>query len=413
MNLSKKQEKILAFAESNYSALICDGAIRSGKTSVMSVAFILWAMKNYSSQNFGLCSKTVQTAERNLIKPILGMAYLKKYYDLNYKRSGSMLEVSARGKTNTFYIYGGKDESSYSLIQGITLAGVLLDEVALMPRSFVEQAIARCSVEGRKLWFNCNPEGTMHWFNQEWIKDPERHNALRLHFTMDDNPSLPEDIKQEYESMYSGVFYERYIKGHWVAAEGIIYDMFDPERHVGEVETEGFYYISSDYGIQNATVFLLWRKERGTNRWACIDEYYYSGRDNRKQKTVAELADDLIAKLDGKFPDRIIVDPSASALIIELKKRGYKTRNANNDVLNGIADTANLLHADRLIFHPRCKNTIEEFSIYSWDEKASSKGEDRPVKAHDHGMDAVRYFVKTMKLSKRDKEPENTEFLYI
>ena len=138
-----------------------------------------------------------------------------------------MIIVRRGPRENRFYLFGGKDESSYTLIQGITLAGVLFDEVALMPRSFVNQAMARCSVEGSKLWFNCNPDNPLHWFRQEWIlKAPER-NALHLHFLMDDNPSLSEDKKAQYRSMFSGVFYQRYILGQWVMGEGLIYDMFD------------------------------------------------------------------------------------------------------------------------------------------------------------------------------------------
>lgn len=402
---SHKQLQIMAFPNSKYDALICDGSIRAGKTSVMSVAFVLWAMRDFNGCNFGICSKTVQTAVKNVVKPLLAMKYMQQRYDIKFRSGGvegAHITVSRGTRTNTFYIYGGKDESSYQLIQGITLAGVLLDEVALMPRSFVEQALARCSVTGSKFWFNCNPEGQLHWFNQEWIMQPDRHNAIRLHFTMDDNPSLSEEVRKRYESMYSGVFYDRYIKGLWVAAEGLIYDMFDTEKHTGNVpETEGDYIVSSDYGIQNPTTFLLWRREKGADRWWLLNEYYYSGRSERKQKTVSELVDDLEKMLGGIVEDKIIVDPSAAALIVELRKRGHSVRHANNDVLDGIADVSTMLKAGRLMISNKCKNTIDEFGVYSWDSKAAEHGEDKPIKENDHAMDAVRYFVRTMRLVRR------------
>ena len=410
MNFSENQRKILAFPNTDYDALICDGAIRSGKTTIMSVAFILWAMREFSGQCFGVCSKTVRTAEKNIIRPLLGLAYMQQRFSMRYTRDNAL--IVRRGDTvNTFYIYGGKDEASYTLIQGVTFAGVLLDEVALMPRSFVEQACARCSVCGSKMWFNCNPEGQVHWFNQEWIKKAEEKNAMRVHFSLDDNPSLPPEIRERYETMYSGVFYDRYIKGLWVSADGLIYDMFDEKRHVVEEppETEGSYYISADFGIQNPTVFLLWRKVKGKSQWAILDEWYYSGRQKKVQKTVSELVKGLESLFPVEYdkhiePAQIIVDPSASALIVEIRKAGHSVRKANNDVSEGLSDVASMLMDDRLLISKKCKHTIEEFQVYCWDEKAAMRGEDKPVKENDHCMDAIRYMVKTRHLVRVDDE---------
>lgn len=410
---SRKQLQILAFPNTEYDALICDGSIRSGKTSVMAPAFVLWAMRDFDRHNFALCSKTVQTCIKNVVKPLMAMTYMQKRFQMKFNRMYGELVISDGKHTNTFYIYGGKDESSYQLIQGITLAGVFLDEVALMPKSFVEQALARCSVDRSKFWFSCNPEGQLHWFNQEWVTQPEKHNALRLHFTMDDNPSLTDAVRKRYETMYSGVFYDRYIRGLWVAAEGLIYDMFTEAHVIDEIETEGDYYVSSDYGIQNATVFLLWRKEKDTSNWVCLKEWYYSGREEKKQKTVSQLVDGLNDMLGEAKPKNIIVDPSASALIVEMRKRGHKVRTADNEVLNGIADVGSLLNENRLYIHRSCKNTINEFGVYCWDEKAAQKGEDKPVKENDHCMDAVRYFVKTMKLARRKEQPKPSELLFL
>ena len=411
--ISDKQKKILAFQYTNYEAIICDGAVRSGKTSIMSFAFVKWMMESFDRKNLAICGKTVGSAIKNVITPLINMGYFKERYNVKFRRSESILEVSYGNRTNFIEIFGGKDEKSQDLIQGRTFAGVLLDEVALMPQSFVNQALARCSVDGARFWFSCNPSNPQHWFYTEWIQKAKEHNVLYLHFEMKDNPSLSEETLHRYETMYSGVFYQRYILGQWVSADGLVYDMFNKEQHViptGSVETDGDYYISSDYGIQNATVFLLWQKEKHGNRWVLLNEYYYSGRDNHHQKTVAEHVEGLIQILpsveyEGKetkiMPRQVIVDPSATALIVEMRRNRFHVREANNDVKDGINDVSTLLRSNMILINDCCTNTIAEFGIYSWDEKATERGEDAPLKENDHAMDAVRYFVKTMRLVRK------------
>lgn len=248
--ISDKQKKILAFPYTSYDALICDGAIRSGKTSIMTVAFIDWAMREFSGVRFGICGKTVDSAVKNIVMPYVAMHYARKKYILKWRRSDKVLEVGRGAVKNYFEIFGGKDESSFALIQGRTFGGVLMDEVALMPRSFVEQALARCSLEGAKLWFSCNPESPQHWFYNEWIKRHKERNTLYLHFCMEDNPSLSEKMLNRYKSIYSGVFYQRYIEGLWVVAEGLVYSL--PQSAVtDDIPADGEYYISCDYGTMN------------------------------------------------------------------------------------------------------------------------------------------------------------------
>ena len=406
--ISDKQKKILAFSYSQYDALICDGAVRSGKTSIMVVAFIDWAMREFSGQRFGICGKTVKSATENMITPYIAMYYAKKRYTLRWRSSKQILEVRRGRKVNFFEVFGGRDESSFALIQGRTLAGVLLDEVVLMPESFVNQALARCSVEGSRTWFSCNPGPPSHWFKENWIDKREEHNALRLHFTLDDNPSLSEKKKEQYRRDFTGVFYDRYVLGLWVAAEGLVYPMFSEERHVLKepVETEGDYYVSSDYGIQNPNVWLLWRKEKKKKRWICLKEDYYSGRDERHQLTDGELVDRLDEMLGGIKVERVIIDPSAASMISQLRRRGYNTRKADNTVSLGVPDVGTILQEGNIAFMPCCKNTIKEFGAYFWDENAANRGEDAPLKENDHAMDAVRYFVRTMRLVKRaDEKP--------
>ena len=397
---SKKQKKILTWWMPNSpvhdkDGIIADGAIRSGKTVSMSLSYVLWAMESFDGQNFGMCGKTIGSFRRNVLF-WLKLMLVSRGYRVTDQRADNLIVVQKGEVMNYFYIFGGKDERSQDLIQGITLAGCFFDEVALMPQSFVNQATGRCSVDGSKYWFNCNPDGPFHWFKTEWIDKQEDKNILYLHFTMDDNLSLSERVKERYRKMYSGIFFKRYILGLWVVAEGVIYSMFDIARHIKEVvgEQKGEYYISIDYGTQNATVFLLWLKTKEGSY--CIKEYYYSGRDKGVQKTDSEFADDLESFSDGYRIRRVIVDPSAASFIAELKKRGFNIKKAKNDVLDGIRYTASLLNGSKIFFSATCENTIKEFNSYVWDEKAANRGEDKPIKDNDHAMDAVRYYCYTI-----------------
>lgn len=399
---SQKQLKILTWwlpssPVCGKDGVIADGAIRSGKTLSMSLSYVLWSMSTFNGQNFGMCGKTIGSFRRNVLF-WLKLMVKSRGYTVKDQRADNLITISKGDVTNYYYIFGGKDERSQDLIQGITLAGCFFDEVALMPESFVNQATGRCSVDGSTFWFNCNPDGPYHWFKTNWIDRINDKNLLYLHFTMDDNLSLSEKIKARYRSMYSGVFYQRYIQGLWVVAEGVIYDMFDRVKHViKKIELVPYtdYYVSCDYGTQNATVFLLWGKN-SDGRWVCIKEYYYSGREEATQKTDTEYADDLEAFLGDIKPRYIIVDPSAASFIAELRKRSYKIKKAKNDVLDGIRYVATCLNQEQIAFSEECVNTMTEFNSYIWDAKASQNGEDKPIKQHDHAMDAVRYFCYTV-----------------
>lgn len=399
---SRKQKQILTWwtkksAVKDSDGIIADGAIRSGKTISMSLSFVMWSMFTFDNQSFGMAGKTIGSFRRNVLFWLKLMLFARGY---NFKdhRADNLLEVSKGSVTNFFYIFGGKDERSQDLIQGITLAGMFFDEVALMPESFVNQATGRLSVDGSKMWFNCNPDGPYHWFKVNWIDKISDKNLIYLHFTMDDNLSLSERIKKRYRSMYSGVFYKRYILGLWTVAEGIIYDMFDAAKHVYDQATDFMLddiYISIDYGTQNATVFLLWRKGKD-GIWYCTKEFYYSGRDEKKQKTDKEFADELEEFTKGFKIKKIIVDPSAASFIAELKQRGFRIKKAKNDVIDGIRFVGSLLNEEKIQFSKECVNTLKEFNSYIWDVKATDRGEDKPVKTNDHAMDAVRYFCYTI-----------------
>lgn len=377
---------------SAYEAIICDGAVRSGKTIAMSVGFILWSMHEFNGQVFALCGKTVASLRRNVAQSL--PIWFAGIFSVQENRSENRITVSdGNGRENVYYLFGGRDESSYTLIQGITLAGVLLDEVVLMPRSFVEQACARCSVAGSRMWFNCNPEGKQHWFYLEWLCKLKEKNVLHLHFTMDDNLSLDPAVKQRYERLYTGVFYRRYISGEWCMAEGLVYSFFDEKKHTTDiVPEEGRWFISCDYGTINPFSAGLWCVADG--KAVRVKEYYFDSRKHHRQQTDAEYYEQLLKLAGNHVIESVIVDPSAASFIELIRRSGrFSVRRARNDVLSGIRLTARLLQSGKLLIGTDCGDSIREFGLYVWDEKAT---EDRPLKTNDHAMDDIRYFCSTV-----------------
>lgn len=400
---SKKQLAVLTWwcdkrlAESS-NGIICDGAVRSGKTLCMSISFVSWAFYCFSDMSFAICGKTIASLRRNVITPLIP-ELMSLGFRCDYKISRNFLEIERGGVKNRFYLFGGRDESSASLIQGMTLGGVLLDEVALMPRSFVEQALARCSAENAKFWFNCNPEHPFHWFYTEWIEKREAKNMLYLHFRMEDNPSLSSEVINRYKNLYSGAFYERFINGKWVAADGLVYPMFDGSRHIKTCSKEFTrYYMSCDYGTVNPFSLGLWGK--AGNSWYRIDEYYHSGRDSGLQLTDEEYYSELRRLAGGRKIEAIIIDPSAASFIETVKRKNeYRIIKADNDVIKGIHYVCRALKNEEFYIYPCCSDTIREFSVYRWDNGIKK---DAPKKENDHAMDDIRYFVSTVLYGRND-----------
>ena len=373
-----------------FDAIICDGAVRSGKTLSMGIGFFLWAMKRFDERQFALCGKTIVSLRRNVLHEIL--PWLGSLgFRCEEKRSENLLIVRCGGRENRFYLFGGHDEGSAALIQGITLAGVLFDEAALMPRSFVEQASARCSVSGSRLWFNCNPEGPQHWFYREWILRAEERGALYLHFTMEDNPSLSPRIRARYEKAYSGTFYRRFVLGEWTAAKGLIYDFFTPEEYCAGVPEKPWerVRVSVDYGTVNPMSFGLWALRGGV--WYRVKEYYYDARKEGRQKTDAEYLEDLRRFTEGETVEKVIVDPSAASFIEALRREGFPVGRADNNVADGLRVTADLLKRGKIVICEGCENSLKEIAQYCWEDGGT--GRDRPRKEKDHAMDEMRYFA--------------------
>lgn len=300
--------------------ILCDGAVRSGKTMALCCGFLLWSMCSFDRQVFALCGKTVGALRRNLLLPM--EQWTKGLFRITEHRADNKLTVRMGRRVNTYYLFGGQDESSYTLIQGITLAGALLDETVLMPRSFVEQTAARCSVEGAKLWFSCNPGSPEHWFYKEWVQKAEEKHLLRLPFAMEDNPSLSRQVLQRYQRMYTGVFYRRYVLGQWCAAEGRIYD-FDPQKHTTEERVfSGRWYISVDYGTRNPFSAGLWCVSGG--RAIRVKEYYHDGRQSGVMRTDEEYYQALETLAGDRPVEKIIIDPSAASLIALIRAQWYQ-----------------------------------------------------------------------------------------
>lgn len=394
---STKQKKVLtwwcpASPVKDMDGIIADGAIRSGKTLSMSLSYVLWAMSSFNQQNFGMAGKTIGSFRRNVLF-WLKLMLTSRGYTVSDRRSDNLLVVSKGNTVNYFYIFGGKDERSQDLIQGITLAGMFFDEVALMPESFVNQATGRCSVDGSKYWFNCNPDNPRHWFKVNWIDKAEEKRLVYLHFTMDDNLSLSDRIKERYRSMYVGVFFKRYILGLWCVAEGLVYSMFDEEKHVAHEHMAGAkeYIVSVDYGTVNPFTAGLWAFDGKKSQRE--QEIYYNSRE-----TGVRLDDEAYYKmLDEMIGNRrieyIIIDPSAASFIETINKYGkYIVKRADNDVLDGIRVVTTFLNKGMIKIHESCEDCISEFGLYCWDDESV---EDAIIKENDHTMDDTRYYCYT------------------
>ena len=391
LRFSPKQQQVLDWwRDEGFDAVICDGAVRSGKTFALTISFFLWAMARFRRQRFGLCAASINGVRRNLLaqaRPVLeGLGFRWEE-----KISRNELTLRGGGRENVFYLYGGRDEGSCAAIQGVTLAGALLDEAALMPRSFVEQACARCSVQGGKVWFSCNPAGPEHWFYKEWICRAEEKKVLYLRFTMEDNPGLSRWVRERYERMFQGAFYRRYVLGEWTAAEGLVYDFFDadamPEAPEGPFSK---WRISCDYGTRNPASFGLWGEKNGI--WYRIQEYYYDARERGRQKTDGEYAEDLKKLAGGRCIETVIVDPSAASFIETLRRTGWRVEKADNRVLEGIRRTAQALKSGEIVICKSCEAAGKEFGLYRWEEA----GKDQVRKEFDHAMDDIRYFVMSL-----------------
>lgn len=394
---SKKQKKLLTWwlPESpyhDYDMVIADGSIRSGKTIAAIDGFVTWSLATFEHEAFILAGKSMGALKRNVLRPMFKILAAKGIH-YRYNRSENYVEIG----TNTYYCFGANNEASQDVLQGLTAAGALADEVALFPESFVEQMIARCSVDGAKVWMNCNPESPYHFIKTEHIDKAKEKRILHLHFTLDDNLTLSQKVKDRYKRLFTGLWYKRMILGLWVAAEGVIYDMWDDAFGTGHVvaapKNHPRFIVGIDYGTSSSpcTFGLYGFGQAGTDKVFLVKEYWHDPKAAGRKKTDGQYADDFKTWLGDIWPEVVYVDPSAASFIAELRQRGYNVKEANNDVLNGIRFVSGMLAKKRFLVDKSCKNTINEYPIYVWDPKAQQKGEDKPLKQDDHAPDRDRY----------------------
>ena len=393
---SDKQKKIMtwwcdASPYRNWDGIIADGSVRSGKTVSMAPAFVNWAMVNYDECDFALCGKTVGSLRRNVINT-LKQQLISLGYEYEEKRTENLIVITDGNHTNYFYQFGGKDESSQDLIQGMTLGGVLFDEVALMPQSFVAQAEARCSVAGSKLWYNCNPKGPSHWFKKEYVDIAKDKKLLYLHFTMKDNLTLTQEVRERYERMFTGVFYIRNVLGLWVTAEGKIYTAFKKDNIIPVADwyardKDGKYThplrkrisivtMGVDFGGNKSShAFNLTGFTSGFNELVTLKEkrILEDVTPNELEEQFLEFVRECIAE----YPQLTTVycDSAEQVLI-----RGFKTVLRNNGIALSVKNARKGEIIDRIRFYCQmmnqmryfivssCKETIQAFDDAVWEE---------------------------------------------
>lgn len=385
---SKKQRKVLNWwcrssPVRDYNGIIADGAIRSGKSVAMSLGFVIWAMSEFESCNFAMCGKTIGSFRRNVLF-WLKLMLRSRGYSVSEQRTENLVIVRRGSTENYFYVFGGKDERSQDLIQGITLAGVFFDEVALMPESFVNQATGRCSVDGSKFWFNCNPGSPAHWFKTGWIDKRADKRLLYLHFTMDDNLSLSEAVKERYRSTYTGVFFKRYILGEWKSADGVIYRQFadDPERFIlDEVPADIIIgTMGLDFGGNgSAHAGCLVGITRGYRSIVILDEYY-----RKEVIDPGTLTDDVCGFVQRSQAQcratSIWCDSAETTLIKGIRTEVFarhipvEVRNARKgEIIDRIRLCDMLMSQGRFFIMRRCRHTIAALSEAVWDSKSPTK----------------------------------------
>jgi PBSX family phage terminase large subunit len=418
--LSLKQRKILSWwAHPKYSKcsyVELEGAVRSTKTSTGSLSYVLCAMERFDGEEFAFCGKTKPTCRRNLIRPLKRLLEGQQGVTLEDSRSsaeGDHLTISYAGHTNTFWIFGGNDESSQDLIQGITLAGIFFDEVLLMPMSFVNQGLSRLSVEGAMAWFTFNPDAPTHEIYAN-ILDPyvKDGKAFYLHLTMKDNPSLSKDTIERISGQWpvGSVWHQRNVLGLRVTAEGSIFPFFNSKPEDGFVISElpgdfTRWRIAADYGQEHPTTFGLYGYSPKLTSWVLVKDYYQT------MKTNQELSKDFgeqFLKWDGNSiePEFVDIDTGGGGLSLlnqlrndypELYHRGVIRHAIKENVNAELGFMASALYTHKLRYYKACEQSIRQISNYRYAQKPSGSGKEEPLKVDDDGCDRDRYFINRVK----------------
>lgn len=369
---------------------ILDGSVRSGKTWISLVVWALWVAQMPADKKYLMVGKTLTTLKRNCLEPLIQLIGAE-----NFKFSISLKKAVLFGRN--IDLEGANDAQSENKIRGLTLQGAYADEITLFPEDFFTMLLSRLSEKDAKFFGSTNPDSPSHWLKKKYLDRESELSLYRKSFVIDDNTFLDPEYIANIKSEYTGVFYERFIKGLWVIAEGLVYE-FGEENITDDIPKHGEYIVSIDYGTLNPFSAGLWCVNG--DKAVRIKEYYYSGRDENCQRTDEEYVSDVNALTEGYGVSKVIVDPSAASFITALKKAGYSVTKAKNDVIDGIRTTARFLKNGNIKIHRSCEDAIAEFGLYSWNDKSSV---DAVIKENDHAMDDIRYFCYTI-MRKRVKE---------
>lgn len=370
---------------------LLEGSVSSGKTWISLVLWAFWVktMPDSPDSLYMMSARSLTTLKRNCLVVLQSLVG-----ESNFTFSIPRKEGLLFGRK--ILLEGADDSRAEAKIRGLTLQGAYCDEATKLDRNFFAMLLSRLRKPGAKLIATTNPDAPGHWLKAEYIDRAEELDFMDVLFTLDDNTTLPKDYVENIKKEYTGVFYERFILGRWTLAEGLIYPMYaDAIAEPPEGEPER-YVLSVDYGTQNAFAAILWGKYGDV--WHGLKEYYYSGRSTGEPKTDEEYGQDLesfVSDIDGSI--KVTVDPSAASFIALLrKKHKFTVLKANNDVADGIRETATALKTGKIKISPSMKNWKKEVEGYVWDEHSA---DDRPVKVDDHLMDSMRYFCKTFKIA--------------
>jgi PBSX family phage terminase large subunit len=378
--------------------LLC-GSVRSSKTFAVDAKLVTQLCSYQVQGKRVICGATKQTVFKNMLLDLFVLVGKK-----NYSYNTSTGELWLFG--TQWFVIGAKDEGSYKNILGMTIGLVVCDEWTEFPRSFTMQLFLRMSPAGARLYATTNPGTPQHYLYTEVLngKIAERGDLELITFNLDDNPNIQKTDKETIIASQTGVYYQRYILGKWISAEGAIYKDAWDDKYLYEVGQQpiGLYgaggyvqhVIAVDYGTSNPCVFLEYLDD-GTRVWE-DREYYWDSAKEMRQKTDGEYADDLeefirTSRVLGQPRPKIIVDPSAASFKVELQKRGHWVVDADNDVDAGIRRVCSVMSLDLLRVNTANANARRETGIYAWDKKKGEKGEDVPLKKDDHAMDARRY----------------------
>lgn len=392
--LSAKQ--ITSIVESRQARIsIWAGAVRSGKTIASALAFLMAVGEAPQHGLIVIAGRTRETIERNIIEPLQDPTLFGVLAAQTHHTRGSNTAVILG---RTVHLIGAYDVRSEGRLRGLTACLAYVDEATLVPEAFWTQLLARLSVPGARLLATTNPDGPQHWLRQQFLLRAPSLNLAHWHFTLDDNPALPAEYVAALKAEFVGLWYRRMINGEWCLAEGAIYDMWDPDRHVVSdlPPIRRWIGLGIDYGTTNPFVALT--LGLGADNVLYLGhEWRYDSKQQHRQLTDAEYSRRLREwlKAIGVHPQWTIVDPSAASFITQLHQDGLVPAQGDNSVLDGIRVVASLLGRDRLKVHRSCTGFINEVPGYCWDEAAAAKGEDKPIKVDDHSMDAARYVAFT------------------